>query len=75
MFYLAPDGKMMSVDLSGKPSLKPGTPKALFQTPLLVDAAIDQYAVTPDGERFLMPVQVDERPTPISIILNWRPES
>jgi dipeptidyl aminopeptidase/acylaminoacyl peptidase len=73
LFYLAPDGRMMSVELSDKPTLKPGIPKMLFKTPLLVDASIDQYAVTPDGKRFLIPVQVDERPTPISIILNWRP--
>ena len=73
LFYLAPDGTMMSVEMSRGPSLNPGIPKALFQTHLLVDASIDQYAVTSDGRRFLMPVRMDRRPTPIGIILNWRP--
>jgi serine/threonine protein kinase len=74
LFYLSPDGKMMSVDLPGGPSLKPGIPTVLFQTPLLVDASLDQYAVTSDGQRFLMPVRIDRRPNAITIVLNWRRE-
>jgi hypothetical protein len=73
LFYLSPDGTMMSVDLTSGPTLRPGIPKPLFRTGLRVDASIDQYAVTSDGQRFLMPVPIDQSATPISIILNWRP--
>jgi Tol biopolymer transport system component len=75
LFYLSPDGTMMSVDLPAGPSLSPGIPRPLFRTRLLVDASIDQYTVTSDGQRFLMPVHIDQSPTPISLILNWRPRS
>jgi Tol biopolymer transport system component len=73
LFYLAPDGKLMSVGVSADTTLRPSTPKVLFQTRLSANALVDQYAVTADGERFLMPVPTeDSRPTPITIILNWR---
>jgi hypothetical protein len=33
-----------------------------------------QYAVSPDGQRFLVNVATDEASTPITLILNWHPE-
>src|SRR4029453_10266762 len=33
IFYLAPDGKMMAVDVITAPEFRAGTPKPLFQTP------------------------------------------
>ena len=74
LFYLSSDGKIMAVDLPGNGPLKPSAPKVLFQTPLSVNTNIDQYAVTADGSRFLLPMRTDDSgPAPISIILNWRP--
>jgi hypothetical protein len=33
-----------------------------------------QYAVSSDGQRFLMNVVTEERPvTPITVILHWKP--
>jgi hypothetical protein len=31
------------------------------------------YAVTPDGQRFLIVVPADDDPLPITVILNWTP--
>jgi hypothetical protein len=34
-----------------------------------------QYAVSPDGQRYLMNMLVDEaNATPITLILNWKPK-
>jgi hypothetical protein len=66
---------VMSVELSATDaSLRPASPKALFQTPLIVQTNIDQYAVRASVDRFLMPVSIEgSRPTLITVILNWRP--
>jgi hypothetical protein len=32
------------------------------------------YAVTPDGQRFLVVVPLGEAATPITVILNWKPK-
>ena len=49
LFYLAPDGSMMSVRLDGKDN----TPVRLFPTNIAPDLSLPQYAVTADGQRFL----------------------
>jgi len=50
-----------------------GTPKALLDTPILKgeDHPGDQYAVTADGQRFLVNTLAEERTAPISLVLNW----
>jgi Tol biopolymer transport system component len=81
LFYVAPDGKLMAVeihvDADGR-APNPGPPIGLFPTRLVTGANISvgfrsrpQYAVEPDG-RFLMNVTVDDNVvSPISIVLNW----
>ena len=58
LFYLAPDRTLMVVELRG-PSRDPGPPTALFATrtvgPLGLGVRFN-YAVTSDGQRFLMSV-------------------
>jgi Tol biopolymer transport system component len=82
LFYVAPDGTLMAVEIHVDPdgrAVNPGPPVALFQTRLATGAAITsglfgtrpQYAVASDG-LFLMNVTVDDNvPSPISIVLNW----
>jgi hypothetical protein len=77
LFYLSPDGKMMSVTLT------PGAggaadfsePRELFQSPVARPSpTIDQYAVTRDGQRFLFiqPKRDQENPiAPITVVVNW----
>ena len=70
LFYLAPDGNMMGVELKGE-SLTPTVPKILFQTNINAPD-IDQYAVTRDGKRFLIvnPLET-KKESSVAIILNW----
>jgi eukaryotic-like serine/threonine-protein kinase len=54
LFYVTPRGDMMSVVIRTVPRLETDTPKALFTTNLVPTPAWPQYAVTPDGQRFLV---------------------
>jgi hypothetical protein len=48
------------------------TPRPLFRTRLVSVGGTDQYAVSPDGSRFLIMNPVgDEAETPPTVILNW----
>lgn len=72
LYYLALDGKMMAVDVRGGTKIVPGIPRELFNTGLNVDPVNDQYAVTPDGQRFLLLKPLTEAAsTPITVVLNW----
>jgi hypothetical protein len=50
LFYMAPDGKMMVVDVAVGPEFRASIPSLLFQAPTRV---ID-WDVTADGQRFLL---------------------
>ena len=72
LFYLTLDGMMMSVALTPGTAILPGTPKPLFQTDLNVSSIIDQYAVTGDGQRFLILTPTGEASqSPITVVVNW----
>ena len=70
LFYLALDGTMMAVPITAGVTLTPGIPKSLFQTGITVGPTIDQFAVTGDGQRFLLAVPLEFAP-PITVVLNW----
>jgi Tol biopolymer transport system component len=78
LFYIARDGKMMAIPIqAGGQSLQKGSPIALFQTRIVQggDPSVhpkQQYAVTRDGQRFLINTIVDESTArPITIVTNW----
>ena len=72
LFYLGLQGKMMSVEVKGGPSLETNAPKILFQTPLRVDPTSPaQYVAAGDGERFVFGEPVGESSKPVTILLNW----
>jgi Tol biopolymer transport system component len=68
LFYLAPDGKMMTVEATAGPEFRGGTPTPLFQTPS--GAIVGD--VSADGKRFLLaaPVGPSHSP-PFTVVLNW----
>ncbi len=76
IFYLAPDKKLMAVDITLKQnSVEQGIPKPLFDT--FVDSydAPNRYAVSRDGKRFLVNSSADSDSTkPITVVLNWTVE-
>jgi hypothetical protein len=77
LFYIAPDGRLMSVllgALSATDAPNVSTPVGLFTTHVggaLQSTDRAQYAVSPDGQRFLMNNVVDEPIPAISLMLNW----
>lgn len=74
LFYLGLDGRIMAVDLRIDSTIDAGVPRPLFNTRLSVDPIRDQFAVTADGQRFLVQVPVVVgSPTPISVLVNWHP--
>jgi serine/threonine protein kinase len=76
LFYLTPEGKMMSArvtrdDKTG--ALSFSAPTELFQSPIAAPLmGLDQYSVTKDGQRFLFiePVTAGAA-TPIAVVVNW----
>jgi serine/threonine protein kinase len=77
LFYITSDGVMMAVpiNLIGE-RLNPGIPTPLFKTRIPGEGYMDilgvQYAVSGDGQRFLINTTVDNPiPSPITVITNW----
>jgi Tol biopolymer transport system component len=68
LFYLAPNGKMMAVDVLAGQEFQAGTPTPLFQTP--PGAIVGD--VTADGKRFLLVAPVGPiASVPFTVVLNW----
>jgi Tol biopolymer transport system component len=80
LFYLTPDGKLMAVPVvAHETTFEAGIPIALFQTRIInsgpgtFSEIRPQYDVAPDG-RFLVNVVTDDSaPSPITLIVNWKP--
>jgi len=70
LFYLDLKGKLMAVDVTTDPSFVASAPRLLFQTSILVNPVVDQYAVTGDGRRFILGTPLGEE-EPITVMLNW----
>ena len=81
IFYMLLDSKMMAAPVKLSPdgqSLETGTLVALFPVRIaggpLPGINKQQYAVSSDGQRFLVNLAVDEGvASPITLILNWHP--
>jgi Tol biopolymer transport system component len=71
LFYLTPDGKLMSVNFKGGAQAETSIPVELFQTRLRADPRYNQYTVTGDGQRFLMYEPVEENEQPYYVVMNW----
>jgi serine/threonine protein kinase len=70
LFYLAPDGSLMSVKVNAQPTFSPaGPPEVLFK----IAPEIGYFDVSADGERFLIPVPTGKGVTapPYKVVLNW----
>jgi Tol biopolymer transport system component/predicted Ser/Thr protein kinase len=74
LYYLAPDLKLMAAGVTVQgASLAPGTPEALFQTHVGVNANGQPYNVGRDG-RFLILTEVESASSePIHLLQNWHP--
>ncbi len=70
LFYLGPDGSMMSVRVALGKDLTVTTPTRLFATNIAPNPFVPQYGVTADGQRFigLQRVAGDKS---FTFLLNW----
>jgi Tol biopolymer transport system component len=81
LFYIALDGRLMAVpirlDTAGR-AFEAGLPVPLFATHMggaIQGATAQQYAVSPDGQRFLMSTIAETRTPPITVVLNGKPSA
>ena len=73
---MAPDGKIMAVDVKTSPRFEAGIAHALFDTHISNPTAqiAFRYDVSPDGQRFLVNLQTRGEAVagePITVVLNW----
>src|SRR5262249_36553094 len=75
LFYVTTDGKMMAVSVNPMaPEFDAGVPHALFdaRTPEISAPYPWYYAVTKDGQRFLVnTVNPTSSDVPLTVLLNW----
>jgi len=75
LFYISADGKLTEVPVATDgPTFSAGTPHALFdvEIPEPNPPYPTDYAVTADGQRFLVNTVVDQPARPaLTVILNW----
>jgi hypothetical protein len=71
LFFIDLEGKMMSATVEGGSAPKIGIPRKLFDTGLIPDPTINQYAVTADGRKFLVLEPRKGFNETYSVVLNW----
>ena len=71
LFYLAPNGSMMSVRVDPRAQLTASPPSLLFPTKMRTDPYVPQYSVTADGQRFIGLERVAGESS-FTFLLNWR---
>jgi len=74
LFYLGLDGKMMAVETKSGTSLETSAPNALFPTTIPSNNSSYYYAVTGDGQRFLLTDRGGgDSIEQMNVIENWTP--
>jgi hypothetical protein len=79
LFYLTPDGTLMSVSVKTIPNFSAATPVTLFKTgtipiPTGSWGGAGEYDVTKDGSKFLINTIVTSPTLPsLFVIVNWKP--
>ncbi|MBI4908008.1 MAG: serine/threonine-protein kinase [Acidobacteria bacterium] len=68
LFFRDEHGKLFSVDIKTGSAFEAGTPKGMFRR-----SGRSGFAVTSDGQRFLMPASdsSDEEINPATVVVNW----
>ena len=71
LFFIAPGGRIMSVEIRTSTIVEAGTPQVLFSASLK-NAPGPPYDVSSDGQRFLVNVPIgEESAPPITLVQNW----
>ena len=75
LFYVAPDNRLMAAPIqlaANGEALEVGAPVPLFDMPL---RGLVKYIVASAGQRFLVTDVTGEATSPVTVILNWKPQS
>jgi hypothetical protein len=68
----------MAVELKQGRKLEAGIPKTLFQVHVSNPIGVldrNHYAVTADGQRFLVNTLARQASPPVTVVLNWTPSA
>jgi eukaryotic-like serine/threonine-protein kinase len=74
LFFLGADRRLMAMPIKTTPSFEHGVPVPLFATRVsnFANPFRTSYAVSRDGQRFLINAVADNAPTPsITVVANW----
>ena len=71
LFYLSGDGKLMAVTVRAGETFAADTPQALFDSALDPNELRQTYAVSADGERFLLQAPAEGFASALTVVLNW----
>jgi Tol biopolymer transport system component len=73
LYYLAPNGDLMAVDIKISPKLEAGLPRRMFRisSRIISMPPSSNYAPSRDGERFLVSRPIAGTAPSISVVTNW----
>jgi hypothetical protein len=71
LFYYAGDGKLMAAPIRSGESFETGAAVSLFEFRAGTLTVIAPYAVSRDGQRFLINAAVEEPNAPLTVVVNW----
>jgi hypothetical protein len=73
LFYLAADRTMMAVSIAAARSFDAGMPQVLFPTNASTLTPNQAYAVTKNGQRFLINARPQQSSSvlPLAVVVNW----
>ena len=75
LFFIAPDGSVMSASITAGAKFDFTTPRVLFKTGLVADHVSQRFVATADGSRFLFNMLPEgdkaATTTTLQVILNW----
>jgi hypothetical protein len=75
LFFIAPDGSMMSAPITSGPKFDFTAPRVLFKTGVIGELSSQRFAATVDGNRFLFNMLPEgvraATTTTLHVVLNW----
>ena len=75
LFFIAPDRKLMAVEVKTRAAFEADVPKPLFDTRIFQLTTLrNHYVVGRDGQRFLINSRSEMNNVPITVVMNWTAE-
>ncbi len=70
LYYLAPDSRLMAVDIQSSATLETGPARALFQTNINFQGQINTFVPSPDGQQFYVAEAGAEGRPELRVVMN-----